>query len=54
MIQRDAHLKFSGDGMGYDIVFLDMDGIRTAVEWARREGWNPGLRDAEAFAAQDP
>ena len=54
MIQRDAHLKFSGDGMGYDIVFLDMDGIRTAVEWARREGWNPGLKDAEAFAAQDP
>jgi hypothetical protein len=54
MIQRDAHLKIGGDGMGDDIGFLDMDGIRTAVEWARREGWNPGLRDAEAFAAQDP
>ena len=40
--------------MGYDIGFLDMEGIRTAAEWARREGWNPGLRDAEAFAAQDP
>lgn len=40
--------------MGYDIGFLDMEGIRTAVEWARREGWNPGLRDAEAFAAEDP
>lgn len=40
--------------MGYDIGFLDMDGIRTAVEWARREGWNPGLGDAEAFAAEDP
>jgi hypothetical protein len=54
MIQRDAHLKISGDGMGDDIGLLDMEGIRTAVEWARREGWNPGLRDAEAFAAQDP
>jgi GNAT superfamily N-acetyltransferase len=40
--------------MAYDIGFLDMDGIRTAVGWARQEGWNPGLRDAEAFAAQDP
>ena len=40
--------------MGDDIGFLDMEGIRTAVEWARREGWNPGLGDAEAFAAQDP
>ncbi|MBC2594333.1 GNAT family N-acetyltransferase [Ruficoccus amylovorans] len=25
-----------------------------AVEWAAREGWNPGLRDAEAFWAADP
>lgn len=40
--------------MTYDIGFLDMAGIRTAAEWARREGWNPGIRDAEAFAAQDP
>ncbi|MEI8180686.1 GNAT family N-acetyltransferase [Aestuariivirga sp.] len=40
--------------MGYDIGFLDMEGIRTAVDWARREGWNPGLHDAEAFAAKDP
>ena len=43
-----------GADKGYDIGFLDMEGIRTAVEWARREGWNPGLSDAEAFAAQDP
>ncbi len=25
-----------------------------AVEWAAREGWNPGLDDAEAFFAADP
>ena len=24
------------------------------VEWAAREGWNPGLADAEAFHAADP
>ena len=40
--------------MGYDIGYLDMAGIRTAVDWARKEGWNPGLNDAEAFAAEDP
>ena len=40
--------------MGYDIGYLDMEGIRTAADWARQEGWNPGLNDAEAFAAEDP
>ena len=25
-----------------------------AVEWAAREGWNPGLNDALAFRAADP
>jgi len=40
--------------MVYDIGFLDGAGIRTAVDWARQEGWNPGLQDAAAFAAQDP
>lgn len=40
--------------MAHDIRILGADGIATAVEWARREGWNPGLRDAEAFAAADP
>lgn len=27
--------------------------VNTAVEWAAREGWNPGLADAAAFRAQD-
>lgn len=40
--------------MGHDIGFLDMEGIRTAVAWAAREGWDPGFGDAAAFAAQDP
>lgn len=28
--------------------------IDLAVEWAAREGWNPGLHDADAFYAADP
>ena len=28
--------------------------VDLAVEWAAREGWNPGLADAEAFHAADP
>jgi hypothetical protein len=28
--------------------------LGVAVEWAAREGWNPGLDDAEAFFAADP
>ncbi|MFG1416565.1 GNAT family N-acetyltransferase [Xanthobacter sp. V0B-10] len=27
--------------------------VETAVEWAAREGWNPGPADAAAFRAQD-
>ena len=39
--------------MRTEMRILEAEGIATAVEWARREGWNPGLRDAEAFAAAD-
>jgi len=39
--------------MQHDIRVLDLEGVRTAVDWARLEGWNPGLADAEAFAATD-
>ncbi len=28
--------------------------VDLAVDWAAREGWNPGLHDAAAFLAQDP
>lgn len=30
------------------------DEVALAVEWAAREGWNPGLHDANNFAAADP
>lgn len=28
--------------------------VDLAIEWAAREGWNPGLEDAEPFYAADP
>jgi GNAT superfamily N-acetyltransferase len=28
--------------------------VDVLVEWAAREGWNPGLHDADAFWANDP
>lgn len=32
----------------------DPDDVRLAVDWAAREGWNPGRSDAECFRAADP
>lgn len=28
--------------------------VALMLEWAGREGWNPGRHDAEAFYAADP
>lgn len=33
---------------------MSRDELDVAVEWARAEGWNPGLHDAGAFWAADP
>lgn len=33
---------------------LDLQGIRTLVDWARNEGWNPGPSDADVFYQTDP
>jgi GNAT superfamily N-acetyltransferase len=33
---------------------LDINGLKTLVDWAIAEGWNPGLHDADAFFATDP
>jgi hypothetical protein len=33
---------------------LTPEEIGTAIDWAAREGWNPGLADAACFAAADP
>ena len=28
--------------------------VDVAIEWARKEGWNPGVHDAECFYQADP
>lgn len=33
---------------------MTLSDLKRALEWAAREGWNPGLDDAEAFFAADP
>lgn len=33
---------------------MDLNGVRLAIEWADREGWQPGLDDAAPFHAADP
>lgn len=38
----------------FRIRIMRPDDISTAVEWAAKEGWNPGLADAPCFAAVDP
>lgn len=42
--------------MGVPVVVdvADIDGVTLAVDWAAREGWNPGLDDAACFLAADP
>ncbi len=38
----------------YEVRTMTRKELDIAVEWARQEGWNPGLYDADAFYAQDP
>lgn len=33
---------------------LDLEGLKTLVNWAAQESWNPGHHDAEVFFATDP
>ncbi len=38
----------------YDIRVLTRAEFELAIDWAAREGWNPGLGDADCFHAADP
>jgi GNAT superfamily N-acetyltransferase len=38
----------------YTIRVATREEVDMIVDWAAREGWNPGLRDAECFYAADP
>ncbi|TFZ05456.1 N-acetyltransferase [Ramlibacter henchirensis] len=39
---------------GYVTRTMSRDEVALAIDWAAREGWNPGLHDAETFPAADP
>jgi len=38
----------------YTIRTMHRDEVEIAIAWAAREGWNPGLADADCFYATDP
>lgn len=38
----------------YTIRTMTRNEIDMAIEWAAKEGWNPGLQDAACYAAADP
>lgn len=33
---------------------LDIEGVNTLIDWASKEGWNPGIHDASLFYHADP
>jgi GNAT superfamily N-acetyltransferase len=41
-------------GPAYDVRVMTRAELDLAVDWAAREGWNPGVDDARAFHASDP
>jgi GNAT superfamily N-acetyltransferase len=40
--------------MKYKIRRMKKSEVSIAIDWAKKEGWNPGLYDAEAFYSVDP
>lgn len=40
--------------MAYATRTMTREEVALAIEWAAREGWNPGLHDAQTFRAADP
>lgn len=38
----------------YKITTMTREEVNTAVDWAAKEGWDPGLSDAECFYRADP
>lgn len=38
----------------YQIEKMSLVNLKTALSWAEREGWEPGLKDAELFYQADP
>jgi RimJ/RimL family protein N-acetyltransferase len=44
----------AGAQASYRIETMPFSEVETAIDWAAREGWNPGLSDAACFHAIDP
>lgn len=38
----------------YKISVMSQNEMQTAMRWAQKEGWNPGINDASAFYVADP
>lgn len=38
----------------YSIRRMQPDEVQIAIDWAKKEGWNPGLHDAQSFYQADP
>lgn len=38
----------------YRIRIMNREEVDLAIEWAAKEGWNPGLHDADCFYSADP
>lgn len=49
----EKYNKYIGDS-SFKIRNMTLEDLKLAVKWAAKEGWNPGLHDAEAFYATDP
>ena len=47
-------MKSSASNNSPSIEQMSRRDVDVAVEWARREGWNPGVDDAECFFHADP
>ncbi len=42
------------EAANYKITVMSQDELSTAINWAKNEGWNPGVHDAAAFYQTDP
>ncbi len=40
--------------INYEIRPMKPDEMELAIDWAHKEGWNPGLNDAKCFYNADP
>ncbi|MDN3556959.1 GNAT family N-acetyltransferase [Halomonas maura] len=38
----------------YSVEVMSREEVDLAIEWAEKEGWNPGLHDADCYYAADP